>query len=575
MRLFMLLIALCSMSSVQAQNEPITPHNVDQVVELQRIGNGYSPTVRISPNEQTIAVTSSIGVWLYDANDLTLEPRFFPFVRGYGNVNYSTDSSRLVATLSDSSLRVWDVETGTVQLDLFDHRDNLYQAKFSPDGRYIVSTGVDNARIWDAQTGEMLHFLEMGSAQPINFSPDGQQVVIGGGDGSARVWDIVTGELLLSLIGHERWVNVAIYSPDGKTILTASRDGDVRLWDAETGLLQYTLIGNIAIANAFYNANGDKIISVAGDKVWVWDVKTALPIFILGSHLDNVRSGILNYDETELLTTDSDNSIYRWNMQTGELIEAYEAEISRHVIADSKDFEIGQIYTVTDDTITIMNIETNQTVSFPNTYHPVANRMIYNPEKDWMLTLGRFDPDVYLWDAKTWEVIDIFSAENHLARAFFLPDNQRLIIGAQGGRFTVWDIKTHEEILTSEKSYATLHIEISADGQHLFSNDPYSENFVWNIETGEELRNIEQFLQAELENQPTTQPAQIDGLIIETNYTWYYSHGVVELWDAQTGELLNILEGHTEGPLIVILSDDKTRLFTTSNDGTIRIWGIP
>lgn len=567
--LFMVLIT----SSAWGQTEPITPDNADQVVELQRIGNGYRPQITISPNEQTISVTSSIGVWLYDANNLTIEPRFLPFVRGYGYVRFSADSSQLLAVLSDSSMRVWDVETGAVQFDLFGHRDNLYQAKFSPDGHYIVSTGLDNARIWDAQTGEMLHFLEMGIAHPANFSPDGQRVVIGGGDGIARVWDVVTGELLLSLVGHQDLISISTYSPDGKTILTASNDGDVRLWDAETGLLQHTLIGNQAIANAFYTADGDKIISVAGEKVWVWDVQTALLIFV-GSHLHHVRSEILNQDETELITTDWGHVVtYRWDMQTGELIESVDGEISHQVITGSNDFEIGQIYTVNQDTITISNINTNQTISLPNTYHSVANRMVYNPEIDQML----LDQAVYLWDTRTWEVLDVFTVENgRSAYGLFLPDNKRVIIGAQHGTFTVWDIATHERIITSEKSYASASVAISADGQHLFSDDEYSERFVWNFETGEEHPNIEQFLEAERANPPPiTEPPPIDGLIIATNDTWYYSHGVVELWDAETGARLNTLEGHTAGPPQVFLSHDKTRLFTTSNDGTIRIWGIP
>jgi WD40 repeat protein len=570
---YVLMIFWIGTLSVQA-DEPITPQNADQVVELQRIGNGYRPQITISPNEQTISVTSSIGVWLYDANNLTIEPRFLPFVRGYGYVRFSADSSQLLAVLSDSSMRVWDVETGAVQFDLFGHRDNLYQAKFSPDGHYIVSTGLDNARIWDAQTGEMLHFLEMGIAHPANFSPDGQRVVIGGGDGIARVWDVVTGELLLSLVGHQDLISISTYSPDGKTILTASNDGDVRLWDAETGLLQHTLIGNQAIANAFYTADGDKIISVAGEKVWVWDVQTALLIFV-GSHLDHVHSEILNHDETELITRDRNHTIYRWDMKTGELIEAIDGERIHYVLEDSNNFAIGQVYTVTDETITILNIYTNQTLSLPNIYHAVANRMVYNPETDWMLTLMGIDKDVYLWDAKTWDVLDIFSAENGGgAFGLFLPDNKRLIIGAQFGTLTVWNIETHEKMRTSEQRYAAISVEISADGQHLFSNN-VSENFVWNFETGEEHPNMEQFLEAERANQPTTEPNQINGLIIDTNYAWYYSHGVVELWDAQTGELLNTLEGHTEGPPQVFLSQDKTRLFTTSNDGTIRIWGIP
>lgn len=48
----------------------------------------------------------------------------------------------------------------------------------------------------------------------------------------------------------------------------------------------------------------------------------------------------------------------------------------------------------------------------------------------------------------------------------------------------------------------------------------------------------------------------------------------IALWDAQTGELLTALTGHTDFVTKLVFSSDGTRLVSISNDGTIRVWGV-
>ena len=43
-------------------------------------------------------------------------------------------------------------------------------------------------------------------------------------DRTAKVWDAVTGKELMTLKGHDGWVNSAAYSQDGHGIVTASMD---------------------------------------------------------------------------------------------------------------------------------------------------------------------------------------------------------------------------------------------------------------------------------------------------------------------------------------------------------------
>jgi WD40 repeat protein len=113
------------------------------------------------------------------------------------------------------------------------HTDSVGGIAFSPDGKNLVTSSADSSvRLWDVATGtEVRRFV----GHPVNafgaaFSPDGKYVVSSGRDGTARLWDVQTGREVRRFTGHASEVRTVVFSPDGKYILTSSFDGTARLW---------------------------------------------------------------------------------------------------------------------------------------------------------------------------------------------------------------------------------------------------------------------------------------------------------------------------------------------------------
>jgi WD40 repeat protein len=109
---------------------------------------------------------------------------------------------------------------------------------FSPDGQRIAWAGQDKTvKVYDLATGQIVLDLA-GHHRKVNtvaFSPDGQRLASAGDDWVVRVWDLATGQTVLKLRGHNRPVYNVVFSSDGQRLASASYDGTVNVWDPTTG----------------------------------------------------------------------------------------------------------------------------------------------------------------------------------------------------------------------------------------------------------------------------------------------------------------------------------------------------
>jgi WD domain, G-beta repeat len=106
----------------------------------------------------------------------------------------------------------------------------------------------------------------------VAFSPDGQRIATGAGDGTAKVWDAASGTEFFSLTGHTSVIEDVAFSLNSKRIATASRDGTARVWDATSsrelfGIARYPWV---TLTVAFNPAAPRLAVSSQDGKVYIY-----------------------------------------------------------------------------------------------------------------------------------------------------------------------------------------------------------------------------------------------------------------------------------------------------------------
>ena len=120
-----------------------------------RLGKGKINEIKYSPDGTRLAVASSIGIWIYDAQTGEELELIRGHTSGVNSVSFSPDGSTMASGSEDSDVRLWDANTGGPLHTLTGHTSGVNSVSFSPDGMMIASGSEDRTvRLWDANTGE-------------------------------------------------------------------------------------------------------------------------------------------------------------------------------------------------------------------------------------------------------------------------------------------------------------------------------------------------------------------------------------------------------------------------------------
>ena len=483
------------------------------------------------------------------------------------NASFTEKGEKLIASLSDSSVKIWSTETGKIITVLSNVEQPVKSANFSIDGTKIVAVYFDDsiATIWDAATGQRLTGIrsKTGQIKSATFSPDGKKILALSNSNIPRLWDATTGKLFRELKGHRKEIAYATFNSQGDKVLTVSWDSTAKIWDSGTGNLLVTLLGHQSVVcYGSFSPDGKKVITTSWDKTSkLWEAETGHLITTMYGHTGPVRSAKFNFDGSKLVTTSDDLTAKIWDLKTGNLLANLGGKTSP-VLSAFNDQD-DKYFVATDDEgkTKIWNAESFTLASTINDPGAGTTFASFSSSGNCLITAGyKF---IKLWDLQTNSLKVTFSSKCIIQSAE-LSKNQNRILGiCIHDSIEVWDIETKKLLLeeTSKDGGANKIINykfLDPTGKKVLSIDKDSKQvIIFNLEN----RVTDLVLPAKKVDFAYYNP---DGSTIVTSD---YSGQSLQLWDAKTGKrlvstktknlMIDFLQFSKEGDRIGIFFLDK------------------
>ncbi len=285
-----------------------------------------------SPDGRWIAVARDNEVDLFPAGKpLSESPE-----RTIGNypgkvtsLHFTSDGKRLVTASGVAGLggvaAIWNVAEGALEKQFEGHRDILYDAELSPDGKTLATCSYDKMiQLWDAVEGKRIRTLDghTGAVYDVAFSPDGRFLVSASADDTCKVWRVNDGQRMDTLPQPLKAEYACAFSPDGNLIVAGGADNNIRAWrfvSREKPEINPMVVARFAhegaIVRLAFTPDGSKLVSLAEDRtVKLWQASDFTELELWENQPDVASALAIAADGASFLVGRMDGSSASYNL---------------------------------------------------------------------------------------------------------------------------------------------------------------------------------------------------------------------------------------------------------------------
>jgi|GEM_PF-6777650 len=486
------------------------------------------------PDENFLAVVGNeMRVNIVDLSTGRVAGDLTDFCWFISTVDFSSDGILLAVGCDDSTVSVWNIETGEREILSDDAERAVVSVEFEPaaGGRELLilyegGQAVLRKAFADKSVPVPVFDPEEIGVSSVAFSPDGESVAVAFEDGTVRI--IATGSLNerrlperlhAELLGHRKSILSVAYNRLGNRIVTTSSDGTTRVWSTDAGFAELAV--DRGMSNRALSADGSWIARAPADLkgIHLFDVATksriATPVEYRDKHKIPDEDGIyrvppdieyytrlsapgskawlqeaqvngfsFNEEGSRLATYHTTNVIRVRDLPTGSIAAQF---------VHAKDVDCLKIsptgrkvaVALSDNSFCFLDVEGERGDGLRLEWHSKRINEIAFDSFGRLAATASDDGTIAVWDCEREELIATFQfGEVPVTHVALSPDGGLVAAAGKDFRIRLWNIASREEISSPEMTHENTinSIKFGPDGSQLFSASADRSARAWELD---------------------------------------------------------------------------------------------
>ena len=485
-------LSVLDSSLSQGADSPTTPEDLTKL--MHSFLTDENDQALWSPDGETIAASSQalnqVILWSVESGQVLYAiPGDFEDQRIF-LASWSPSGDRFAAR-GMGGVKVYDRLSGELQLSLSTPGTIIYRAIWSPDGSFLLSSGLDDgtARLWNADSGdEVMRMPNLVFAAGSDWSAGGEYLAVGGSDGLVHVWELAKDRQIRALSGTQPRITLVKFSPNGDQLLAVGDDNLVQIYDLSEAVISLRFETH-NISGPVWTPDGGRIaMGLDRTKVKVWDAASGDELVTLAGHQDYLWLVEWSPTGDRLATASNDQTVIIWDAQTWTQEMVFKGHAGP-VFWSAWSPDGSRIASSSQSEVIVWDSHSGEEILTFSDHAGLVFVCLWSPDGGRILSVGS-NGEALIWDATSGDILHHLFPEDFqidILAAAWARDGRFVYIQSADAAIRVFDSSTGREQLEFVTPWSTASkISVSPNGTRLLKGGDGGVK-VWDLQTGTEV----------------------------------------------------------------------------------------